>query len=364
MNEFKYKYKNKKGMRFIKRRQYNFDKDEFIENYNLLKSSKKMGDLYNCDKSVILRYAKKIGYTNKFTGILSDKQKQEIINQYETKTSTELAEKYGVNRGIITKIWHDNNLIGKDKHTYPFDYNYFENINSPDKAYFLGFLAADGNVFKRNNKTNSQSIIKLSLQKTDKNILEIFKLYIDSQKPLSESKRESSYVNYISILELVSDKMANDLKKYNIVENKTYSYEIVELKQELMSHFFRGYFDGDGSISCTNNKYHTPSSYNISIVGFVHNLSKMQNYLNNNTEIKSSIVLDKRNAQNNKSDLPFGNLIFPNIENKYKFINYIYQDRQDLYLPRKRYLAECFLNAINKNYSNKQNLYNNILMPS
>ena len=48
-------------MMFIKRRQYNFDKDEFIENYNLLKSSKKMGDLYNCDKSVILRYAKKIG---------------------------------------------------------------------------------------------------------------------------------------------------------------------------------------------------------------------------------------------------------------------------------------------------------------
>ena len=31
-------------------------------------------------------------------------------------------------------------------------YNYFENIDSADKAYFLGFIAADGNVFKRENK--------------------------------------------------------------------------------------------------------------------------------------------------------------------------------------------------------------------
>lgn len=36
--------------------------EEFIENYKKLKSSRKMGELYNCDKKSITTHAKKIGY--------------------------------------------------------------------------------------------------------------------------------------------------------------------------------------------------------------------------------------------------------------------------------------------------------------
>ncbi|MBQ2887104.1 MAG: hypothetical protein IJE43_25620, partial [Alphaproteobacteria bacterium] len=68
-----------------------------------------MAKFYKCSKSKILSYAKDIGYKNEYSGILNDKQKEEIVKQYENKTSTELAEHYGVNRGQITKIWHDNN---------------------------------------------------------------------------------------------------------------------------------------------------------------------------------------------------------------------------------------------------------------
>ena len=318
-----------------------------------------MAKLYDCSKDTILSYAKSIGYTNKICGVLSDKDKKEIIQQYKYKTSNELAEYYGVSRGQITKIWYDNNLIGKDKHKYPFNYNYFEKIDTPDKAYFLGLLAADGNVLKRENG-NSQAIIRLSLEKTDKNILEIFKNYVDSQKPLRiAEKSTNNYMSYIYTLELVSNKMAQDLQKYNIVPCKTYEYSIVELDEKLMSHFFRGYFDGDGSINCTHNNFHTPSSYNISISGFTHNLSKMKSYLLEKANINSVIVIDTR-----KDDSVFGSLVFNNINEKFKFINYIYKDRRDIYLPRKRYLAESFLNAIEQNYSNKQNKYNNILMPS
>ncbi|MBQ3514435.1 MAG: hypothetical protein IJA32_11675 [Lachnospiraceae bacterium] len=318
-----------------------------------------MAKFYKCSKSKILSYAKDIGYKNEYSGILNDKQKEEIVKQYENKTSTELAEHYGVNRGQITKIWHDNNLIGKDRHKYPFDYNYFENINTPDKAYFLGFLAADGNVFKRD-KGKNQAIIKLSLQKSDKNILEVFKIYLDSQQPLYITETiNNNYVNYMYTLELVSDKMAQDLQKYNIAPNKTYNYSIINLNKDLMPHFFRGYFDGDGSISCSNNNLHNPSSYSIRISGFEHNLSKMKTYLLENEGINSNFIQDKRNK-----NLSFGALVFNNIEEKYMFLNYIYNDRRDIFLSRKRYLAECFNNAIQNNYSNRQNLYNNILMPS
>lgn len=319
-----------------------------------------MGELYCCDKATILRYAKNIGYNNNYRNSLNEEQKQDILDQYELKTSKELSEYYGVSTSLITKVWSENGLIGKERRLYPFDYNYFEIIDSSDKAYFLGLLAADGNVFNRKSG-NSKSIIRLSLQKTDKIILEIFKMYLGSKQPLYETKRENSYINYMYTLELVSDKMAKDLSKYNIIPCKTYDYEFVELNKKYMSHFFRGYFDGDGSINCTKNQLHSPSMYNVQISGFIHNLSKMSKYLLDNENINSIVVLDKRK---NKYDLPFGNLTFTNINDKYKFLKYIYKNRGDMYFARKRYLAECFLNAINKNYSNKQNLYNNILMPS
>lgn len=97
-----------------------------------------MSKIYGCSKNVILNYAKEIGYVNENTGKLSDLQKQEIINKYNLKTSKELASEYNVSRGQITKLWYDEKLCGKDRHAYPFDYNYFENIDSKDKAYFLG----------------------------------------------------------------------------------------------------------------------------------------------------------------------------------------------------------------------------------
>ena len=322
-----------------------------------------MAKLYGCDKGIILKYAKEIGYKNKFTGKLNDSQKEEIVSLYNNKTSKELAETYGVSRGQITKIWYDKKLIGKDRHTYSFDYNYFEEIDTNDKAYFLGLLASDGNVFNRDDR-RAQPIIRLSLQKEDKNILEIFKVYLESKQPLYITEINSSYTNYMYTLELVSNKMANDLKKYNIIPCKTYDYEMKLLKDNYMSHYFRGYFDGDGTINCTNNMFHTPSQYNISICGFNHNLLKMRDYLFDKVGINCIIVLDKRYSKKNKNNLPFGNLVFTNINDKYKFLKYIYKERGDIYLSRKRYLAECFINAIEQNYSNKQSKYNNILMPS
>lgn len=314
-------------------------------------------------KTTILNYARKIGYTNKLHAKLSEEQKEKIVNEYNNKTSVELAKLYGVSRGQITKLWYDNNLIGKDRHTYPFNYNYFEEIDSPDKAYFLGFLAADGNVFRKDSK-NTQSIVKLSLKSDDKYILDVFNYYLDSKKPLHiTEKQNTNYISYIYSLELVSDKIAQDLEKYNIIPHKTYEYEMIQLKDELMSHYFRGYFDGDGSISICNNKIHSPSQYNISICGFIHNLEKMKKYLESKN-IQSIIVIEKRKSKNNKYDLPFGNLIFCNINEKYKFLKYIYQNKQDIYLHRKEYRANCFFNAIEQNYSNKQKIYANIMMPS
>ena len=90
--------------------------EEFIKKYEELKSSRKMGEFYNCDKTSVLNHAKKIGYDIKSNKQykLSEEDKQIILQNYNIKTSVQLAKEFKVSRGMITKIWYDNNLIGKE----------------------------------------------------------------------------------------------------------------------------------------------------------------------------------------------------------------------------------------------------------
>lgn len=90
--------------------------DEFIKSYNELKSAEKMGEKYNCSSTAILNYAKKIHYdvnSNK-NYKLTKEQKEEIIKSYNSKTSNELSKIYNVSRGMITKLWYDAGLSGKE----------------------------------------------------------------------------------------------------------------------------------------------------------------------------------------------------------------------------------------------------------
>ena len=98
------------------KKQINWGTDEeFITKYEELKSSRKMGEYYHCDKSTVLNHAKKIGYDTKLNKKykLSEQDKKDIITAYSTTSSTDLAKQYNVSRGMITKLWHDAGLRGK-----------------------------------------------------------------------------------------------------------------------------------------------------------------------------------------------------------------------------------------------------------
>ena len=68
----------------------------------------------------------------------------------------------------------------------PFKENFFENIDSEEKAYFLGFLMADGNVYVRK---QSQPCIRLEISVKDLEILERFKMAIESKNSICFDKR-------------------------------------------------------------------------------------------------------------------------------------------------------------------------------
>lgn len=89
---------------------------QFIIDYDKLKNTKLMADKYNCSTESIIKYAKKINYDfNKHNNYkLTDKDKQYIIDNYYSQSSKELAELFQVSRGMITKIWYDAGLNGKE----------------------------------------------------------------------------------------------------------------------------------------------------------------------------------------------------------------------------------------------------------
>ena len=70
---------------------------------------------------------------------------------------------------------------------YTFNKDYFERIDSKDKAYFLGLLYADG--CNSISATKQHHTIVLNLQEKDKDILDIFNKYINSNKPLTYRPR-------------------------------------------------------------------------------------------------------------------------------------------------------------------------------
>lgn len=123
--------------------------EDFIAKYEELKSSRKMGEYYHCDKSSVLNHAKQIGYDTKSnkTYKLSEKDKQEILQAYNKETSTNLAKKYNVSRGMITKLWYDNNLKGK------------EIINNTTEINLIGQIFGKWTVVSKSNKRNAAGVI-------------------------------------------------------------------------------------------------------------------------------------------------------------------------------------------------------------
>lgn len=127
------------------------------------------------------------------------------------------------------------------------DDNFFEIIDSEEKAYFLGFLYADGYV----NDNSPYHYAQLTIHPQDVNILYRLKEAINSNRDVLEV-RNGKYVRYT----INSIKITEDLKKLGCINNKTHKLLFPEnFPKEYLHHMIRGYFDGDGCIC--KDKYNT-----------------------------------------------------------------------------------------------------------
>lgn len=128
----------------------------------------------------------------------------------------------------------------------------FQQIDSNNKAYWLGFLAADGSI-----KGNELSI---GLSSKDRNHLIKFLAFIDSSNPVIDTMSHCTSNNKYypsSHINLYSNKLVNDLSLYGIVNNKSFQdIDFLEkVPKDYYDAFIVGYFDGDGWFTCTEKNH-------------------------------------------------------------------------------------------------------------
>lgn len=149
--------------------------------------------------------------------------------------------------------------------------NYFEVIDSEEKAYFLGLLYTDGNV-RRVRESSKQ--VRLQLQLQDEPIIQKFKEALNADCQILYDKRPGKECAGI---EITNQKLFDDLGKYGIVPNKTYeSKSLPNVSQDLIIPFLRGLFDGDGVFAFANNYEDASVGY---IAYYENEVKQFQEYI-------------------------------------------------------------------------------------
>lgn len=210
--------------------------------------------------------------------------------------------------------------------------NYFTDINDDIHAYILGFISADGGVYK-NQLTIAQS------GSEGKCLLERIKIELNSNHILLFRKRKKITHNDMYVLTITSPQIIEDLKKYNIIKNKKYNFEFPnDLNLKYFKSYLRGYFDGDGCVGIyyekkrKNNKIYQSKYLKLSFYGTKNFILKCNGLLFNS--LKGRIVLSKSGEHaeiiwTNKKARKFGEWLFekndeiPEYVKSKKYIQYI-----------------------------------------
>ena len=312
------------------------EKEQIVQLYYQGYNTVQIGKMLVRSDSTIGRYLKKCNLKPIGTKrLLSQEDEQEVCKLYLSGlTSTEIYEKYYKDKvgcqETIQKIIRAHGIARKRGYQNLINHDYFENIDTPEKAYFLGLLLTDGNVHYDKRESNRQPAIQLALHGDDIKILEKFKCELSADNKISVYKNDGRFECVFIVHSL---KMAQDLEKYNIVPRKTFLINgLPYVPEPYVKDLIRGIFDGDGTV------YKLTKNQKLRF-GFYGTHSLIEDIVN--------LLHEKINLPLNKiTDKPTVSFItFGKIEQIKAFYNYIYYCSDVACLSRKRkkfeeYLAE------------------------
>lgn len=265
--------------------------------------------------------------------ILTKSQEYEICQLYKDGNSIrKIAERFPVGRTRIGSILKKHKIETKSTgnpyrlRKYTVDEGYFNKIDTPEKAYWLGFILSDGHV--------SQDGVHIALSQKDHCHLEKFKECIGSSHNVKVVDVDYKYKGKLkskkaSRLDVYSKKMVENLRELGIESNKSLIVKPPKTKNIFKFHLIRGIFDGDGSISIRRGRLY------ISFCG-----SRDTMYY-----VRDNLAID--NVDVNQYNTSIWHLKINDLITQKKILEKIYKDA-DIYLQRK---YDLYLSAKELNYS-------------
>lgn len=202
---------------------------------------------------------------------------KETIKKYKDQgyTKIQMEDKVGLNRSTLTRLYKHYGWFINTRPTV--DKDFFETIDTEAKAWCLGLMFSDGNVY--NNR------IQLRLQESDREVVDQFKTHLKytgnmylgkerSVKGVSNNKTYTAKAPYgISVY---NKKLTEDLAKHGCIPNKTLVAKFPDtIPKHLIPSFIRGYIDGDGYIGYNKQR----NNYRIHIKGTEHILNGIKDYI-------------------------------------------------------------------------------------
>lgn len=205
-------------------------------------SLSKVANELNIPKSTVTNWIREKNIMRKIKpqadNILMNKAKELYLKGYNSKEISKILNRDDTSiiqwlRKLDVKINHKGpkSKINKE--------DFFDSIDSEEKAYYLGWIMADGNI----SITNGQYCLKLHISYSDKELIDSFLKAIDSTNTTKYKPNNGNGSYYIS---LTSVHMVKSLMKLGVKPQKSGNEIIPDIPKKLMNHFIRGYFDGDG----------------------------------------------------------------------------------------------------------------------
>lgn len=221
---------------------------------NLIKEGKTYNeiiDIFPISKSVISSIVKK---NNLIYTLPSNKipQYDQILEMgLEGKTPIQISKELNLPYGTVGCILSTNNIKFRPQHN---NVRYFQTIDNHTKAYFLGFIAADGCLQDNGNGSLGLSI---TIHNQDRHLLKRLKLELDSNLTLMTITTKMSHSEELKDhirLALFNKNLYEDIVKYGITPRKSLTLinVLVNIPSEFRKSFILGYFDGNGSVIFQN----------------------------------------------------------------------------------------------------------------
>lgn len=325
----------------------------------IVKEFKEGASIYKLSNKYSIPYKKINAYLieNKIKTVTHAKIPKETIDECiemikKGYSVSEIKNKLSITPTTIHIIASENNIeISKTKRNRTeinskFIDNYFEVIDTEEKAYFLGLIYADGNVREHNNGY----FLSIELLRSDKYILERLASELQCGNKIYDRDRitnfgESHMSNFTSCN---SKKLYDDLSRFNIIQDKSHittSFKNIEelIPLNLIRHFLRGLVDGDGTISKRFTTFQNAIAIYQNTIDFCNDFDRLLRVSMNDDSIFSNISLNKNSG--------VYNLRYRRINDVQRICNHLYNN-STIYLKRKYNLAKLYFSDLQESQLN------------